>query len=598
MRKFLALMTVLVLLLSLAAPAMASGEASGETAAAEDTGPKAAIVLTDEGEDPTQEQTENLALTYFPGGEKTDAGVTGFLFTSPASATAFLFSELKEDAGTWYTVGGEGQNVAADEYPVTAEAADYLGGLGVTAFDSAIVLADSEAADSCPPVLSAKGYTYLDIEGVLILADGAARSAFYADISGGTTVPGSGAGGTQGDETPVVIVRRSLLETTGGTAGGDEETFSVLSTGSRARGIQPQGKSITYLYDSAIVSRTWGAWSTDSARSNLDLVAYRSLGLSQGGYGAYADTSCHLYLYGSEVRGASDGIVASNNGEIYAVASDSAETSGTLRSLMGKDPGSRDLSWTDYADGSAASGESARQSVIMGGQAAVQFHMPDMGHSGAANGQKATLYMDGGTLATSADLLGADGVQSLDSLDVYNQRYAGACIVTKSTQVNALLKGVTMESWSGELIHTMINSDSNVNDIADGDEAQGSDITFENMDVTGDIVNDDYQRTLRLYLNGTTLTGAVYSNTCEDWNALCQEEFDGQYILNPDGYESVWGVVVTLSDGAVWNVTDTSVVQDLIINDGCTVNGVISENPDGTLTVSPLTSPEASGEAS
>jgi hypothetical protein len=35
-------------------------------------------------------------------------------------------------------------------------------------------------------------------------------------------------------------------------------------------------------------------------------------------------------------------------------------------------------------------------------------------------------------------------------------------------------------------------------------------------------------------------------------------------------------------------VTETSVVADLIINDGCTVNGVISENPDGTLTIAPV----------
>ena len=590
MRKAPALILALAMAFTLAVPAFASGEASGETV--EDTGPKAAIVIGDEGEIADDEQTENFDLTYFPGGAKTDTGVGGFAFTSPASETAFLFSELKEDGGAYYTVGGDGANVALDEYPVTEAAAQWLSDVGVAAFDSAIVLGDEALAAACPPVISAKGYTYLNIDGTLVLADGAARSAVYADVSGGSTVPGPGAGGAQGSETPIVIVRRSLLETTGGTQteSASEEVFSVLSTGIRARGIQPQGKSITYLYDSAIVSRTWGAWSTDSARGDLDLVAWRSLGYSQGGYGAYADTSCHLYLYGSTVMGSSDGVVASNNGEIYAVPSNSAETSATLRTAMGKNA-NRELSWTDFADG--ASGE-PMDSAIIGGQAAVQFHMPDMGHSGAKNGQKATLYMAGGKLATDIGLLGGNGIQSLNSISAYNQRYAGACIVTKSTQVNALLKGVEMDSWSGELIHTMINSDSNVNDIADGDEAPGSDITFQDMHVTGDIVNDDYQRSLRLTLVNTTLTGAIRSNTCADWNELCETQFDGQYILNPDGYDSVWGVAVYLTDGAVWNVTETSVIQDIEIFDGCVVNGIITPNADGTLTVSPLTSGEAS----
>ena len=580
MKKILAIILAVCLTLSVSATVFASGEAS---AAAEDTGPKAAIVIGDGGERTDDEQTGDFDLSYFPGGAKTDAGVSGFLFTSPASKTAFLFSERTEDSGAYYTVGGKGENVPLDAYPVTEAAGQWLSGAGVTAFDSAVILGEDGSADSCPPVISAKGYTYLTIENTLILADGAARSAVYSDVSGGSTVPGPGAGGAQGNETPIVIMRRSLLETTGGTEGAEGE-LSVFSTGSRARGIQPQGKSITYLYDTAIVSRTWGAWSTDSARSNLDLVAYKSLGYSQGGYGAYADTSCHLYLYGSQVAGYSDGIVASNNGEIYAVASDSQETSATLRGFMEKNPGDRDLSWTDFYEGEASA--EPQESAITGGQTAVQFHMPDMGHSGAKNGQKATLYMDGGRLETDEFLLGG----GLDNLSAYNRRYAGACIVTKSTQVSAYLRGVEMESWSGELIHTMINSDSNVNDIADGDEALGSDIVFQDMNVAGDIVNDDYQRTLRLTLANTTLTGAIYSNTCADWNALCSAELDGEYILNPDGYESVWGVAVYLTDGAVWNVTATSVVQDIEIADGCTVNGVITENADGTLTVSPLAS--------
>ena len=581
MKKLLSIFLALALITSLGISGFASGEASAETTAAEDTGPKAAIVITDEGEDPTQEQTDGFELTYYDGGAKTDSGISGFLFTSDSSEAALYYAALTEDTGEFYTIGGNGENVAADAYPVSPEAVSWLSGLGITGFDSAIVLGDAQGADSCPPVISSKGYSYLNIDGTLLLADGAARSAFYSDISDGSTVAGPLSAMAKGSEGGIVIVRDSLLETTGG--GGVVGEVSVGNSGGRARGIQPQGKSLVYLYDSAIVSRTWGAWSTDSAKGSLDFVAHRSLALSQGGYGAYADTSCHLFLYGSSAIGSSDGITASNNGEIYAVDSTNTMNDIELRALMGK-TGTRDVGWQDYE---TADGELV-ESVIMGGQTAVQFHMPDMGGSGARNGNKATLYMDGGSLITDESLL-------IDDIAAYNMHYAGACLVTKSTQVNALLIGTEMESWNGVLIHAMINSDSVANNIADGDEAVGSDYVLQNMDVTGDIINDDYQRAMRVTLDGTTLTGAIHSNTCEDWNALCDAEFDGQYKLNPEGYETVWGVELNLCNGAVWNVTETSVVADLIINDGCTVNGDITENPNGTLTITPLT---ASGEAS
>lgn len=585
MKKLISLLLALALLLSLGVLAAASGDPSGEASGdasgtAEDNGPKAAIVLGDEGEDTENEQTDGFTLTFFPGGGREENGLRGFTFASDSSGAALLYSEPTAAPGVTFTLGGDGANLPLPE----GDAAAFLQSVGVESFDSSVILGDDGSADSCPPVISAKGWTDLTIEGLYLRADGAARSAFYADVSGGSTVPGPGAmGSAQGSEAPVVVVSNSLLETTGGA--GTTGEITVGGSSGRARGIQPQGKSVTYLYNSAIVSHTWGAWSTDSARQGLDLVAWRSLGLSQGGYGAYSDTSCHVFLYGSTLIGSSDGIVASNNGEIYATSSDDTTNTTELRAIMGRTSNLRDLCWTDHpADGEVMS------SVIKGGQTAVQFHMPDMGHSGARNQTQATLYMNGGALVTDQSLIKG----GFDAIAAYNQRYAGACLVTKSAQAKILLRGTEMDSWKGVLIHTMINSDGNVNDIADGDETLGSDITLQDMDVTGDVIHDDYQRELYLNLDNTTLTGAIYSNTCEDWNALCEAKFDGSYILNPDGYDTWWGVTVNLANGAVWNVTDTSVVTDLIINDGCAVNGVISENDNGTLTIAPLSPGEAS----
>ena len=585
MKKFLALLLTLLMMLSLGVSGFAaSGEASAESAAVEDDGIDAVITLGDDGEASDREATDGFSLSYYDGGEKTDRSVSGFRFEAEDPGVNFFYSELAEDKAEFYTIGGDGENLSLSDSGLdfSTPAVQWMAARGVDRFDSLILTRDGGSEDSFEPVISAKGWSYLEIEGLLAYVEGSGRSAVYSDVYGGSTVAGAGGGGGSGTtEVPVVIYRNSLLETVGSSTAQISGGISFGNSGGRTRGIQPQGKSITYLYDSAIVSRTWGAYSTDSARSSLDLVSYNSLAYSTTGYGSYADTSCHLFLYGSQSIGGSDGIVASNNGEIYAVDTDCALNGTELRSLMGL-TAMRDVSPADYLE---QEGE-VLSSAIVGGQSGVQFHMPDMGGSGARSTTKGTLYMQGGRLATEEDLV------DFDSLSAYNARYAGACIVTKSAQANILLDGTEMESWSGVLIHAMINSDSMANNVADGDAAPGSDITLRNMSVSGDVVHDDYQRALRLTLDATELSGAIFSNRCEDWNAFCEAECEGQYILNPEGYETFWGVELTLDGGAVWNVTETSTLSALNVLDG-TVNGIITENADGSITVEPLQTAEA-----
>ena len=594
-RKLWAILLALALTLTICFTAMAgesAGESGGEMGgsegesaseetdtAEEDDGIDAVISYGDEGELTDREMTEGFELEFFEGGEKSENGLSGFLFTSDDLTVNLYFSELEEDKGEFYTIGGDAANVDIEEYAelFSEQGLGWMEEIaGTDTYDSAVILKDGGSEDSAEPVISAKGWSYLNMNGLLMYVEGTARSAMYSDVVGGVTVAGPGSGGNQHSETPVVVIRNSLIETTGSSGSDISDAISFGNSAGRARGIQPQGKSATYLYNSAIISRTWGAYSTDSARQNLDLVSYKSLGYSSSGYGAYADTSCHLYLYGSKVLGSSDGITASNDGEIYAVNSDSKLNSAELRTIMGKNA-SVTVSPEDYAEGIDL-GADVSESVIAGGSCAVQFHMPDQGHSGAKNTKKATLYMENGALVTSDEYLSGD-------VSAYSARYSGALLVTKSTQANVLLIGTEMDSSCGVLIHSMINSDSNVNDIADGDAAPGSDYVFRDMEVEGDVINDDYQRALRLTLDGTTMTGAIYSNTCEDWNEFCNAELEGEYILN-ESYETVWGVELTLENGAVWNVTEESTLTALNIVDG-TVNGTVTENADGTITVTP-----------
>ena len=56
-----------------------------------------------------------------------------------------------------------------------------------------------------------------------------------------------------------------------------------------------------------------------------------------------------------------------------------------------------------------------------------------------------------------------------------------------------------------------------------------------------------------------------------------------------------YGLSLTLQNGAVWNVTETSYVTELVVDETSTVNGIITETADGFI-VEPAAA-DASGEA-
>ncbi len=117
--------------------------------------------------------------------------------------------------------------------------------------------------------------------------------------------------------------------------------------------------------------------------------------------------------------------------------------------------------------------------------------------------------------------------------------------------------------------------------------------------------------TIDITLDGSTLTGVISTSYAQhvdaDGNAIegqfffnkTGEPIDGdesntydylaaRRVMNTPAYNGIGMIDVTLTNGAVWNVTGTSIINSLTIGDDCTVNGTITENEDGTLTVSPL----------
>ena len=58
-------------------------------------------------------------------------------------------------------------------------------------------------------------------------------------------------------------------------------------------------------------------------------------------------------------------------------------------------------------------------------------------------------------------------------------------------------------------------------------------------------------------------------------------------VKNQVAYNGIGQMNLVLTNGAVWNVTGESILNYLEVGEGCTVNGVVTENEDGTITVTP-----------
>ena len=157
---------------------------------------------------------------------------------------------------------------------------------------------------------------------------------------------------------------------------------------------------------------------------------------------------------------------------------------------------------------------------------------------------------------------------------------------------------------------TIMNSDL-AGDIYNSVGSSNNASTLTTYDGSTNLLSSWSANTVAITLDNSTLTGAIstsYAQHCDaEGNVIGGQFFfnknatpmDGTAentydyltsgrLLNTPAYNGYSNITVTLTNGAVWNVTGTSIIGDLEVGDGCTVNGVITENEDGTLTVSPV----------
>ena len=125
------------------------------------------------------------------------------------------------------------------------------------------------------------------------------------------------------------------------------------------------------------------------------------------------------------------------------------------------------------------------------------------------------------------------------------------------------------------------------------------DVTLDNAELTGQISTSYAQHCDE---NGQPIVGQFFFNrTGEPMDGTAENTYNylaARRVINTPAHNAIGRINVTLTNGAVWNVTGESIIDSLTVGEGCTVNGTVTENPDGTITVTPAAGGNASGEAS
>ena len=355
------------------------------------------------------------------------------------------------------------------------------------------------------------------------------------------------------------------------------------------------GSCVTYN-NSVVISQGWGALSTDSDSlytswdDPTELHINDSyIGVITSGYGAYSDGGALDYFTGSVIDVPDYAAVETGAGIVSFV--DCYLNVGMYGVMTHSGNSVGDIVFKD--------------SELHVGEAAVMLR-------DTAN----TVVIDNCTIAF-------DGTYTLDAEKAAEWGVDMADVDAEFGTVNGVDETYVHTAYrSGDsncIVKLIHNSDS-----GSGTENSGAapTVTIKNSVMAGNILNtaamegDEYTatsgpagegvrspRSLIVTLDNATIDGAI-SLGQDSWEVT--HFASGNTASQEIGYaigtelgmfcEEGYGLSLTLTNGAVWNVTETSYVTELVVEDGCTVNGIISETEGGFI-VEPAAVDAASGEA-
>ena len=567
MKKAMALFLAIVFCLGLSVSALASGEASGGGPAQVygESNEENSIVVIDRSADSEALITENSDYGTAEGGTITMDGISGaYLRAANEQANGVYFATDDDDAR--FVIGGE-----EDLYEIE----------GVGSFNTVIELAGPEADPDAECYygvgVTAKG-GWLTIDNAAILTSGYRASAIYA---------------MSAEHETKLVVNDSYFEADG-APGGFMPDFKLL-VGS-ARGTLFLGEDI-WLYNSAFIARDWGALSHDTNTTDIQMYAVNvDAETYNGGYVLYALNGVENYMYGSRFVSPQYGMFVMGHGTAILDSVDKADEA----ALASGEPNMDNLVTEDG------------KSLVVGGCNAVVFHVNggvmEPGILTVRNAALSTLPED------ITSLYGKEMAFDLDSYLLspvkfgeswfYMENCLGSLITTRSHGgAISFEEGAELRAANGVLVQTLVGYDSDAGSIYHDstDSRVLADVTV-NIDtpVSGDILHQDYQRNMMINVNadydGTVTTGSITA-----WNSLWSEDglaalleaggHADDFELNEEtvanirsclvreedtaAYTDVFGVTMTVSNGAAWTVEGESSVLTLVVEDGTVNAGAI-----------------------
>lgn len=602
MKKAISFLLCLSCLLSLGVCAYASGEASGAMGGGAlpsggnfgdvKTGVVNNTVVLIDGEGVSYEETAADVFRIAEGGGITAEGVDG-LYLQQAS----VYNSVNESGATQGVsgvtfvdvdghVGGYTDYYAVDEggdplaLPAVTEGDGYNTVIILDDEDDAFVRSANEIAMGA--ALNIGGGTeenVLVVENTYLWTSGFKRTSLFAD-----------------DQAAELVVRDSRIVCPG--SDNYKLGWQALYGGSRATLLQ---NGDCWFFNSEIVTEGWGALAIDSS-PGLDLYATNCvIDVLGGGYVSYTPGDGSVNLFCCDANSAQYGIFVTGNSTAFVGGMMDSTEEARARMDETKDmelpPVTEDAGTHIHADYSAY-----------------------LTHQGGGNSTTTEAYLAGAnsTLSTVTDLRIADNSHFLnDSYGgtswFWTEMWRGSTCLCRSTNATFEFDNMVLESRTGVIFQTVVNWEgaSKSFTLEEGVEAVGNSLIMRNMDVTGDIRNDDIYRNLKVDLTDATVTGAMVSTTVDTWNAMWTVDaleaspayeaalaeqkswaeeipnltYDAEYPyadfvldleqvsanLTMPAYDQVNGIELTMNDGAVWNVSGDSQLKSLVMAESASI---------------------------
>ncbi len=611
MKKTLSIILALALCLGLGASALASGEASGGAGDGGGALPSGGafgdvttgivnntVILVENGSLSAVNEDGVEVYELAAGGEISADTVTGLHLENSTVAnnvnaggdvaqgvTGITFVDSSGTVGGpvgYYAVDEGTDPLARPAVTATADGSGYSNVIILDDEDSVFSRQGAEVADGAAVAIggaASEGAT-LTVENTYLWTAGFKRTNLFAD-----------------DQKAAVVVRDSRIVSPG--AENYKLGWQALYGGARATLLQA-GDS--WFYNDEIVTEGWGGLAIDSS-PQLDLYAVNTtVDVLGGGYVSYTPGDGSINFYGVKGDSAQYGVFVTGNSTAY------------MHSLADLDDAAAsyvtDADEAGFADSVTGDG----RTVLTADYAAY------LTHQGGGNSPttEAYLFAENTVLSTDTDRRIADNSHFLnDSYGgaswFWTELWRGSTCVARSTNATFEFDNVELVSRTGVIFQSVVNWEGADKSFAldAGTDAVGNSLIMRNMDVTGDIRNDDIYRDLTVDMTDTTLTGAMVSTTADSWNAMFTVEaleaspayaaalaeqaswagavpnatYDAEYpyadavidleavseYLTQPAYDELNGIRLTMNAGAVWNVAGDSQLTSLTVADGAVI---------------------------